>query len=103
MALIACKTPRNSELPDFEKGIVVGYHRNGRFLRNISSEINIPKSTVTFVIKKWKVSGDYRNVLSSARPTKLRYRDRQVLSKEIQPQTIAPHNSRSSDTITRDC
>ncbi|GFV82538.1 uncharacterized protein TNCV_3983281 [Trichonephila clavipes] len=74
---------RNSELSDFEKGVIVGNHRNGRFLRDISSELYIPRSPLAFVIKKWKVGGDCRNVLRPHRPTKLRDRNRQVLSKEI--------------------
>ncbi|GFT52948.1 transposable element Tc1 transposase [Trichonephila clavipes] len=40
--------PRNSELPDFEKGVIVGYHRNGRFFRDISSELNVAKPTMAF-------------------------------------------------------
>ncbi|GFV33154.1 hypothetical protein TNCV_2768721 [Trichonephila clavipes] len=33
-----CKITQNSELFDFEKDVTVGYHRNGRSLRDISSE-----------------------------------------------------------------
>ncbi|GIY38094.1 hypothetical protein CEXT_762341, partial [Caerostris extrusa] len=29
---------------------------------DISSDLKYPKSTVAYVIKKWKVSGDCRNV-----------------------------------------
>ncbi|GFT05307.1 hypothetical protein TNCV_123381 [Trichonephila clavipes] len=67
--------PRNSEQSDFEKGVIVGYHRNDPFLRDISSELNIRKSTVTFVIK-WKASEDCRNVLRHGTPAKLKDRDR---------------------------
>ena len=67
--------PRNSELSDFQKGEIVGYHRNGRSLKDISKELNIPKSTVAFVIKKWKMSGKYRNVLLPGRLKKLADRD----------------------------
>ena len=52
----------NPELSDFEKGVIVGYHRNGRSIRGIASELKYPKSTVAYVIRKWKVSGDCRNV-----------------------------------------
>lgn len=82
--------PRSSELSDFEKGIIVGYHKNGRFLRDISSELNYPKSTVAYVIKKWKVSGDCRNVPRVGRPTKLGDRDRRVLSREIRKNRTHP-------------
>ncbi|GFV79927.1 protein-tyrosine sulfotransferase [Trichonephila clavipes] len=93
--------PRNLVLPDFEKGVIVGYNRRGQSLRDISSELNIAKSTVAFVIKKQKVSGDYRNVFRYGKPTKLRDRDRQVLSKEIQkkktPSNRWPTHSRSTN------
>ncbi|GFW65243.1 transposable element Tcb1 transposase [Trichonephila clavipes] len=32
--------PQNSEMHEFEKGVVVGYHRNGRTLWSIFSECN---------------------------------------------------------------
>ncbi|GFW05695.1 transposable element Tc1 transposase [Trichonephila clavipes] len=80
--------PRNLVLPDFEKGVIVGYHKRGQSLRDISSELNIAKSTVAFVIKKQKVSGDYRNVFRYGKPAKLRDIDRQVLSKEIKKNSL---------------
>ncbi|GFW47931.1 transposable element Tc1 transposase [Trichonephila clavipes] len=77
LVLVACKMPQNSELSDYlEKGIIVGYHRKDRFLRNISSELNIAKSILTFVIKKWKMSGDCRNVFQHCRTAKLKKFDK---------------------------
>ena len=70
--------PRNSELSDFQKGKIVGYHRNDRSLKDIFKELNIPKPTVAFVIKKWKMNGDYRNMLRSGIPKKLTDKDRRV-------------------------
>ncbi|GIY38603.1 hypothetical protein CEXT_48791 [Caerostris extrusa] len=70
--------PRSSELSDFEKGIIIGYHKCGRSLRDISSYLKYPKSTA--VTKKWKVSGDCRNVPRVGRPMKLGDRDRRVLT-----------------------
>ncbi|KFM59511.1 hypothetical protein X975_23094, partial [Stegodyphus mimosarum] len=75
--------PRSSELSDFEKGIIIEYHKCGRSLRDISSDLKYPKSTAAYVIKKWKVSGDCRNVPRVGRPTKLGDRDPRVLSREI--------------------
>ena len=94
-ALIALKMPRNSELSDFQKGEIVGYQRNGRSLKDISKELNIPKSTVAFVIKKWKMIGDCRNVLRSGRPKKLTDKDRRVLTKEIRKK---PHQTNGTHT-----
>ncbi|GIY48088.1 transposable element Tc1 transposase [Caerostris extrusa] len=52
-------------------------------LRDISSDLKYPKSTVAYVIKKWKVSSDCRNAPRVGRPTKLGHRDRRVLTREI--------------------
>ena len=54
-ALSAFNVPLKSELSDFHKGEIVGYHRNCRSLKDISKELNIPKLTVAYVIQKWKV------------------------------------------------
>ncbi|GIX86426.1 protein-tyrosine sulfotransferase [Caerostris extrusa] len=51
--------------------------------KDISSDLKYPKSAVAYVIKKWKVSGDCRNVPRVGRPTKLGDRDRRVLTREI--------------------
>ncbi|GFV57420.1 transposable element Tc1 transposase [Trichonephila clavipes] len=69
--------PRNLELSDFEKDIVVGYHGKGQFL--IASELDISKSSVAYTIKVWKVNDACQNV----RPAIIRDRERRVLSKEI--------------------
>ncbi|GIY14008.1 transposable element Tc1 transposase [Caerostris extrusa] len=82
--------PRSSELSYFEKGIIIGYHKCGRSLRDISSYLKHPKSTVAYVIKKWKVSGDCRNVPRVGRPTKLGDRDRRVLTREIRKNRNQP-------------
>ncbi|GIX81749.1 hypothetical protein CEXT_133591 [Caerostris extrusa] len=82
--------PRSSELSDFEKGIIIGYHKCGRSLRDISSDLKYPKSTVAYVIKKWNLSGDCRNVPQVGRPTKLGDRDRRVLTREIRKNRTQP-------------
>ncbi|GIY83098.1 transposable element Tc1 transposase [Caerostris darwini] len=79
-----------AQLSDFEKGIIIGYHQCGRSLRDISSDLKYPKSTVAYVIKKWKVSGDCRNVPRVGRPTKLGDRDRRVLTREIRKNRTQP-------------
>ncbi|GIY00659.1 transposable element Tc1 transposase [Caerostris extrusa] len=82
--------PRSSELSDFEKGIIIGYHKCGRSLRDISSDLKYSKSTVVYVIKKWKVSCDCRNVPRVGRPTKLGDRDRRVLTRQIRKNRTQP-------------
>ncbi|GIY64437.1 hypothetical protein CEXT_321831 [Caerostris extrusa] len=82
--------PRSLKISDFEKGIIIGYHKCGRSFRDISSDLKYPKSTVAYVIKKWKVSGDCRNVPRVGRSTKLGDRDRRVLTREIQKNRTQP-------------
>ncbi|GFX44327.1 transposable element Tc1 transposase [Trichonephila clavipes] len=77
--------PGNLELYDIEKGVVIRYHINGQSLRDISSELNIPKLAVAFAVK---VKGDCLNVLRPSRSTKLRDKDQRVLSKEIRKQRL---------------
>ncbi|GIY15377.1 transposable element Tc1 transposase [Caerostris extrusa] len=78
------------ELSDFEKGIIIGYHKCGRSSKDISRDLKYPKSTVAYVIKKWKVSGDCRNVPRVGRPTKLEDGDRRVLTREIRKNSTQP-------------
>ncbi|KFM60000.1 Transposable element Tc1 transposase, partial [Stegodyphus mimosarum] len=82
--------PRSSGFSDFQKGIIIGYHKCGRSLRDISSDLKYPKLTVAYVIKKWKVNGDCRNVPRVGRPKKLGDRDRRVLSREIRKNCTQP-------------
>lgn len=73
--------PRSSELYDFEKRIIIGYHKNGgRFLRDIYSALNYLKPTATYMIQNWKVSSDYRNMVRVDRPKKLEDSGWQVLA-----------------------
>ncbi|KAJ8875702.1 hypothetical protein PR048_023601 [Dryococelus australis] len=47
---------RCTELSDFDKGVTVGCHLSGLSSREIAREVNRPKSTVAFVLRKWKVA-----------------------------------------------
>ncbi|GIY99191.1 transposable element Tc1 transposase [Caerostris extrusa] len=49
-----------------------------------------PKSTVAYVIKKWKVSGDCRHMPRVGRPTKLEDRPRRMITREIRKNRIQP-------------
>ncbi|GIY32387.1 transposable element Tc1 transposase [Caerostris extrusa] len=59
-------------------------------LRGISSDLKYPKSTVAYVIKKWKVSGDCRNVPRVGRPTKLGEKETDECSPEIRKNRTQP-------------
>ncbi|GIY95305.1 transposable element Tc1 transposase [Caerostris extrusa] len=56
----------------------------------VLSALKYPKSTVAYVIKKWKVSGDCRNVPRVGIPTKPGDRDRRVLTREIRKNRTQP-------------
>ncbi|XP_055936666.1 uncharacterized protein LOC129966275 [Argiope bruennichi] len=92
--------PRNSEQSDFEKGVIVDYHRNVRSLRDLSSELNIPKSTVAFVIKKWKVRDYCGNVLQPRRTMK-RLKTEGTVNKEPRSGRLRFSSKRADATLTR--
>ncbi|KAJ8897801.1 hypothetical protein PR048_003151 [Dryococelus australis] len=46
---------RGTELSDFDKGVIVSCHLSGLSSRTIAWKVNRPKSTVAFVLRKWKV------------------------------------------------
>ncbi|CAI9589961.1 unnamed protein product [Staurois parvus] len=45
---------RSQELSEFKLGTVIGCHLCNKSIREISLLINIPRSTVSDIIKKWK-------------------------------------------------
>ncbi|XP_044046039.1 aminoacyl tRNA synthase complex-interacting multifunctional protein 1-like [Siniperca chuatsi] len=72
---------RGEELSDFQRGTVVGCHMCKKSVREISAMLNLPRSTVSAVILKWKRGGITTALPRSGRPHKLKEEDRQVLEK----------------------
>ncbi|XP_041789179.1 aminoacyl tRNA synthase complex-interacting multifunctional protein 1-like isoform X1 [Chelmon rostratus] len=72
---------RREELSDFQRGTVVGCHMCKKSVREISALLNLPRSTVSAVILKWKRGGITTALPRSGRPHKLKEEDRQVLEK----------------------
>lgn len=72
---------RSEELSDFQRGTVVGCYMCKKSVREISALLNLPKSTVSAVILKWKRGGITTALPRSGRPHKLKEKDRQVLEK----------------------
>ncbi|KAM9856748.1 aminoacyl tRNA synthase complex-interacting multifunctional protein 1-like [Aulostomus maculatus] len=70
---------RSEELSDFQRGTVVGCHLCKKSVREISALLNLPRSTVSAVILKWKRGGITRPLPRSGRPHKLKEEDRHVL------------------------
>ncbi|XP_051241497.1 aminoacyl tRNA synthase complex-interacting multifunctional protein 1-like [Dicentrarchus labrax] len=75
------KMGRREELSDFQRGTVVGCHMCKKSVREISALLNLPRSTVSAVILKWKRGGITTALPRSGRPHKLKEEDRQVLEK----------------------
>ncbi|XP_026214729.1 aminoacyl tRNA synthase complex-interacting multifunctional protein 1-like [Anabas testudineus] len=72
---------RGEELSDFQRGTVVGCHLSEKTVREISALLNLPRSTVSSVILKWKRGGITTALPRSGRPHKLKEEDRQVLER----------------------
>ncbi|XP_045904412.1 aminoacyl tRNA synthase complex-interacting multifunctional protein 1-like [Micropterus dolomieu] len=72
---------RGEELSEFQRGTVVGCHMCKKSIREISALLNLPRSTVSAVILRWKRGGITTALPRSGRPHKLKEEDRQVLEK----------------------
>ncbi|CAI9614281.1 unnamed protein product [Staurois parvus] len=48
---------RSQELSEFKRGTMVGCHLCNKSIREISLQLNIPRSTVCGIITKWKQLG----------------------------------------------
>uniref|UniRef100_A0A3B4Z9W2 Aminoacyl tRNA synthase complex-interacting multifunctional protein 1-like n=1 Tax=Stegastes partitus TaxID=144197 RepID=A0A3B4Z9W2_9TELE len=72
---------RSEELSDFQRGTVVGCHLCKKSVREISALLDLPRSTVSAVILKWKRGGITTALPRSGRPHKLKEQDRQVLER----------------------
>ncbi|CAK6958610.1 aminoacyl tRNA synthase complex-interacting multifunctional protein 1-like [Scomber scombrus] len=70
---------RSEELSDFQRGTVVGCHLSKKSVREISALLNLPRSTVSAVILRWKRGGITTALPRSGRPHKLKEEDRQML------------------------
>ncbi|CAI9617515.1 unnamed protein product, partial [Staurois parvus] len=49
---------RSQELSDSKRGPVIGGHLGNKSIRDISWLLNIPRSTVSGIITKWKATGN---------------------------------------------
>ncbi|CAI9559447.1 unnamed protein product [Staurois parvus] len=57
---------RSQELSEFKRGTVIGYHLCNKSICKISLLLNIPRSTVSSIITKWKQLGT--TATQSSRP-----------------------------------
>ena len=59
------------ELRDFQRGTVIGCHLSNKSVFPISALLELPRSTVSAIIVKWKRLGATTAQLQSGRPHKL--------------------------------
>ncbi|CAI9549417.1 unnamed protein product [Staurois parvus] len=62
---------RTQELSEFKRGTVIGYHLCNKSICDISWLLNIPRSTVSGIITKWKQLGTTATQPQSGRPRKM--------------------------------
>ena len=72
---------RTEELSDFQRGTIIGCHLSNKSVHQISALLELPRSTVSAVIVKWKRLGATTAQPRSGRPHKLTERDRRVLKR----------------------
>jgi len=70
---------RSQELSEFQRGTGIGCHLCNKSCRETSSLLNIPQSTVSAIITKWKQLGTTATQPRSGRPRKMTERGQRML------------------------
>ena len=102
---------KSKELCSGIKSRIVAKHEAGNSYGRISSELNVPKSTVQSIIKKYKDSNSTANLPRSGRPRKITTRmarkivrkvqnDPKITRKKIQDQLANEGDSVSLSTVS---
>ncbi|CAI9588875.1 unnamed protein product [Staurois parvus] len=73
----------SQELSEFKHGTVIGCHLYNKSIREISLLLNIPWSTVSGIITKWKQLGTTATQPRSGRPRKLTERGPRMLKRTV--------------------
>ncbi|CAI9540946.1 unnamed protein product [Staurois parvus] len=74
---------RSQELIDSKRGLVIGCHLCNKSIRDISWLLNIPRSTVSGIITKWKQLGTTAIRQPSGRPHKMTERGQRMLKRTV--------------------
>ena len=105
---------RSQELSEFQHGTVIGCHLCNKSCHEISSLLNIPLSTVSGILIKWKLMGMTATQPLSGRPCKMTQRCQRMLrcmvrrGRQLSAESIAtdPHtlfgHQISSRTVHRE-
>ncbi|CAI9585926.1 unnamed protein product, partial [Staurois parvus] len=70
---------RSQELSEFKSGTVIGWHLCNKSIRESSSLLNIPRSTVSGIITRWKQLDTTATQPRSGRPRKMTERGQRML------------------------
>ncbi|CAI9601489.1 unnamed protein product [Staurois parvus] len=62
---------RSQEISEFKSGTMIGCHLCNKSIREISLLLNIPQSTVSGIVTKWKQLGTTATQPPSGRPRKI--------------------------------
>ncbi|CAI9598776.1 unnamed protein product [Staurois parvus] len=74
---------RSQELSDSKRGPVIGGHLGNKSIRDISWLLNIPRSTVSGIITKWKQLGTTATQPPSGRPRHMTGRGQYMLKRTV--------------------
>ncbi|XP_053574543.1 uncharacterized protein LOC128663958 [Bombina bombina] len=80
---------RTEELSDFKRGTVIGCHLGNKSVREISVLLDLPRSTVSAIIVKWKRVGATTAQPRSGRPRKITERGRRVLTRVVEKNRLS--------------
>ncbi|KAI2660984.1 Retrovirus-related Pol polyprotein [Labeo rohita] len=96
---------RSKELPEELRDRIVARHRSGQGYKKNSAALKVPKSTVAFIILKWKTFGTTRTLPRAGRPAKLSYRGRRALVREVKknPEITVAELQRCSREMGESC
>ncbi|CAI9544487.1 unnamed protein product, partial [Staurois parvus] len=88
---------RSQELSDSKRGPVIGGHLCNKSIHDISWLLNIPRSTVSGIITKWKQLGTTATQPPSGRPRKITERGQRMLKC-----TVSRSCQLSAESIAKD-
>ncbi|CAI9574346.1 unnamed protein product [Staurois parvus] len=80
---ICKKMGRSQELSEFKRGIVLGCHLCNKSICKFSLLLNIPRSTVSGIMTKWKQLGTTATQPQSGRPCKMKERGQRMLMRTV--------------------
>ncbi|CAI9537273.1 unnamed protein product [Staurois parvus] len=88
---------RSQELSEFKRDTVIGCHLCNKSIREISLLLNIPRSTVSDIITKWKQLGTAAARPPSGRPRKMTERGEHIME-----HIVRRSHQQSAESIAKD-